>query len=111
MPLSLAKKVPYFTETDAVEGADAIYTDVWTSMGQESETKVRNEIFSPYQVNERLFAKNRQAVILYALSPGTPRPGGDGPRHRLRQFARFPPGGQSSSGRKGNFDFAPGESR
>jgi ornithine carbamoyltransferase len=53
----LAEKVPYFTDTDAVEGADAIYTDVWTSMGQESETKERNEVFRPYQVNERLFAK------------------------------------------------------
>jgi ornithine carbamoyltransferase len=52
-----AEKVPYFTDTDAVEGADAIYTDVWTSMGQESETKERNEIFRPYQVNEWLFAK------------------------------------------------------
>jgi len=51
------EKVPYFTDIDAVEGADAIYTDVWTSMGQESETKERNEIFRFYQVNERLFAK------------------------------------------------------
>ncbi len=49
--------VDWFTEPDAVEGADAIYTDVWTSMGQESEAKERNEIFLPYQVNERLFAK------------------------------------------------------
>jgi len=49
--------VDWLTEPDAVEGADAIYTDVWTSMGQESEAKERNEIFLPYQVNERLFAK------------------------------------------------------
>jgi len=51
------EKVTYSADPDAVEGADAIYTDAWTSMGQESETKERNEIFRPYQVNERLFAK------------------------------------------------------
>lgn len=34
-----------------VEGADVIYTDVWTSMGKESEAKERQEIFKPYQIN------------------------------------------------------------
>jgi len=51
------ENVAWFTDPDAVEGADAIYTDVWTSMGQESEMKQRSEIFQAYQVNERLFAK------------------------------------------------------
>ena len=37
-------------------GADAIYTDVWASMGQESETAERAKIFAPYQVNESLFS-------------------------------------------------------
>jgi ornithine carbamoyltransferase len=40
----------------AVTGADAIYTDVWASMGQESETEERAKIFAPYQVNEKLFS-------------------------------------------------------
>ena len=40
----------------AVDGADAIYTDVWTSMGQESEATARLSIFAPYQVNEELMA-------------------------------------------------------
>ena len=40
----------------AVTGADAIYTDVWASMGQESETAERAKIFAPYQVNESLFS-------------------------------------------------------
>src|SRR5213078_812599 len=40
-----------------VEGMDAIYTDVWASMGQEVEMEAREEIFRPYQVNERLFSK------------------------------------------------------
>ena len=41
---------------EAVEGADAVYTDVWTSMGQERETDRRKQIFSNYQVNTDLMA-------------------------------------------------------
>src|SRR5262249_29620712 len=41
---------------EAVAGADAIYTDVWTSMGQEKEARTRQEIFAPYQVTSRLMA-------------------------------------------------------
>ena len=40
----------------AVSGADAVYTDVWTSMGQESETATRHQLFAPYQVNASLMA-------------------------------------------------------
>ena len=40
----------------AVTGANAIYTDVWTSMGQENEAAERKQIFAPYQVNQELFA-------------------------------------------------------
>jgi ornithine carbamoyltransferase len=53
---------------EAVKGADAIYTDVWTSMGQESEAAKRLALFRPYQVNEALFAKARpDAVFLHCL--------------------------------------------
>src|SRR6184192_530143 len=41
---------------DAVASADAVYTDTWTSMGQEAEADVRRRIFAPYQVNEALMA-------------------------------------------------------
>lgn len=41
----------------AVANADVVYTDVWASMGQESEADKRNRIFAPYQVNARLMAK------------------------------------------------------
>jgi ornithine carbamoyltransferase len=41
----------------AVANADVVYTDVWASMGQESEADRRNRIFFPYQVNARLMAK------------------------------------------------------
>jgi ornithine carbamoyltransferase len=53
---------------EAVKGADAIYTDVWISMGQESEAAKRLALFRPYQVNEALFAKARpDAVFLHCL--------------------------------------------
>jgi ornithine carbamoyltransferase len=41
---------------DAVAGVDAVYTDVWASMGQESEAEVRKRIFTPYQVDAALMA-------------------------------------------------------
>src|SRR5216684_1313551 len=40
----------------AVRGADAVYTDAWTSMGHELETEERARIFPPYQVNDELMA-------------------------------------------------------
>ncbi len=52
----------------AVEGAHAIYTDVWASMGQEQEAAERERIFAPYQVNEKLMARARpDAVFLHCL--------------------------------------------
>ncbi len=41
---------------DAVDGADAVYTDTWTSMGQEAEAEQRREAFAPYQVNDGLMS-------------------------------------------------------
>jgi ornithine carbamoyltransferase len=41
---------------EAVAGAHAVYTDVWTSMGQEQEAAVRRRVFQPYQVNGALMA-------------------------------------------------------
>lgn len=53
---------------EAVEGAQAIYTDVWASMGQETETAAREIAFAPYQVNEELFAlADRRAVFMHCL--------------------------------------------
>jgi len=52
----------------AVQGANAVYTDVWASMGQESEAASRNQVFAAYQVNERLLAKARKnAVFMHCL--------------------------------------------
>ena len=53
---------------DAVAGADAVYTDVWASMGQESEAEDRCNIFAPYQVNQNLFScAARHAVFMHCL--------------------------------------------
>lgn len=52
----------------AVRGADVIYTDVWTSMGQESEKERRLKEFAPYQVNTALLAKAPPtAKVLHCL--------------------------------------------
>lgn len=54
--------------TTAVKTADAIYTDVWTSMGQEEETAIRKKAFADYQVNSELMAKAPEhARILHCL--------------------------------------------
>jgi len=54
---------------DAVKDADVIYTDVWTSMGQEAEKEERTRIFKTYQVNKELLAQARQDVIVMHCLP------------------------------------------
>jgi len=53
---------------EAIQDADAVYTDVWTSMGQESDRAKRADIFHPYQVNTELMAKAKQnALFMHCL--------------------------------------------
>ncbi len=53
---------------DAICGAQAVYTDVWASMGQESEAEARAAIFAPYQVNAALMSHAApDAVFLHCL--------------------------------------------
>jgi ornithine carbamoyltransferase len=53
---------------DAVSGVQAVYTDVWASMGQEGEAATREAAFAPYQVNEALFSLAApDAVFLHCL--------------------------------------------
>ncbi|MBT3389330.1 MAG: ornithine carbamoyltransferase [Chloroflexi bacterium] len=54
---------------EAVKNADVIYTDTWTSMGQEEETKKRQAVFPPYQVNAALVAEAKENVILMHCLP------------------------------------------
>jgi len=52
----------------AVKGADAIYTDVWTSMGQEKEANEREKVFSAYQVNRELVSGAKPgAIVMHCL--------------------------------------------
>jgi len=53
---------------EAVRGAHVIYTDSWTSMGQEAEAETRKRIFPPYQVNASLVAlADPQVIVLHCL--------------------------------------------
>jgi ornithine carbamoyltransferase len=53
---------------EAVRQADVVYTDVWTSMGQEGEAVVRRDVFLPYQVNAALMGKaSPDAVFMHCL--------------------------------------------
>ncbi len=53
---------------EAVEDADIVYTDVWTSMGQEKEKAKRHKLLMPYQVNEKLFAlAKKDAFFMHCL--------------------------------------------
>jgi len=49
------------------EGATAVYTDVWTSMGHETERESRRRVFAEYQVNEALMSKVPGAVFMHCL--------------------------------------------
>ena len=52
----------------AARGADVIYTDVWTSMGQEAEAKARRRAFAPYRVNERVVRLARpDSIVMHCL--------------------------------------------
>ena len=52
---------------EAVKGASFVYTDTWTSMGQEQEAEVRRRIFAGYQVNAELLAHAPEAFVLHCL--------------------------------------------
>ncbi len=53
---------------EAVAGADAIYTDVWVSMGKDEERAKRLKAFAPYQVNAALVAKAKKgAIVMHCL--------------------------------------------
>ncbi|HEY1470404.1 MAG TPA: ornithine carbamoyltransferase [Candidatus Acidoferrum sp.] len=62
-------KIELFTNpAEAVAGAQAVYTDSWTSMGFEAEEKIRRNIFKPYQVNRKLMEQAAEnAVFMHCL--------------------------------------------
>jgi ornithine carbamoyltransferase len=70
-PEELAAFAGAVTQTDdpcaAVSGAKVVYTDVWVSMGQDSEAEVRHKALAPYQVNEALMGHADDAWFLHCL--------------------------------------------
>jgi ornithine carbamoyltransferase len=53
---------------EAVKGAQVIYTDTWTSMGQEEEAAQREKVFPPYQVNARLVSEaDKDVIVMHCL--------------------------------------------
>src|SRR5215471_12726211 len=66
---SKLENVEWSTKPTDVKGADAIYTDVWASMGQEDELAERIEIFRSYQVNEKLMAKTGKDTLFMHCLP------------------------------------------
>jgi ornithine carbamoyltransferase len=53
---------------EAVQGAQVIYTDTWTSMGQEEETTKREQVFPPYQVNAQLVSEaDKDVIVMHCL--------------------------------------------
>ncbi len=53
---------------EGVKNADIVYTDVWASMGQESEAEERKKIFLPYQVNTTLMSRaKKDAIFMHCL--------------------------------------------
>ena len=54
---------------EGVSGADAVYTDVWASMGQEDEAAERAQVFAPFQVNAALMAHAKPAALVMHCLP------------------------------------------
>ena len=58
----------YSDPLEAARNADVLYTDVWTSMGQEAEDKERKKIFKNYQINKKLLGEaKKDAIVMHCL--------------------------------------------
>ena len=68
-PPSVGKHVSWTEDPmEAAKGADVLYTDVWVSMGKESESAQRERIFAPYQIDRKLVGlAKKNALVLHCL--------------------------------------------
>lgn len=60
-------RITVTSELSAVDGATAVYTDVWASMGQEAEREARRRVFSDYRVDSTMMARAPRAVFMHCL--------------------------------------------
>jgi ornithine carbamoyltransferase len=61
-------EAPGLDPAEAVQGAHAIYTDVWVSMGDEDDAERRRELLAPYRIDADLLAQARDdAIVLHCL--------------------------------------------
>ena len=62
-------KIEISDDISLVKGANAVYTDVWTSMGEEALKEERTKLLTPFQVNQNLMDKteNPDAIFLHCL--------------------------------------------
>jgi ornithine carbamoyltransferase len=62
-------RIKYLSDPhEAAKGAHVIYTDTWTSMGQEEETAKREAVFPPYQVNAQLVSEaDKDVIVMHCL--------------------------------------------
>jgi ornithine carbamoyltransferase len=61
-------EAPGLEPAEAVEGAHALYTDVWVSMGDEDDAERRRELLAPYRIDAELLARARDdAIVLHCL--------------------------------------------
>ena len=69
LALASGAKISYLRDPHAaVRGAHVIYTDTWTSMGQEEESARREAVFPPYQVNARLVSEaDKDVIVMHCL--------------------------------------------
>ncbi len=61
--------ISFSDKTEDVKGADAIYTDVWVSMGEEAQFEERIKLLTPYRVTEKMMALtgNPECIFLHCL--------------------------------------------
>ena len=78
----------FHSPEEAVAGAQAVYTDVWASMGQEEEAAAREAAFRGYQVNDALIAQAASGRRFHALPAGASRLGSQRRRHGFAAFDR-----------------------
>ena len=66
-PSAARSHVDITNDLAKIEGATAVYTDVWTSMGHDAEREARRQVFGKYQVNEALMARVPHAIFMHCL--------------------------------------------